>query len=77
MANRTVAATLLDEARIALLRRDQGPLKLDIETYAWYRDHGIPRAALDRAVTIMVARGEAELLNDARCILVRFLESKK
>jgi hypothetical protein len=77
MANKTITARPLDEARIALVRREPSPLRLDIATYAWYRDHGIPRAALDRALTIMVARGEAELSNDGRCILVRFLGPKK
>jgi hypothetical protein len=77
MANKGIAATPLDEARIELIRREPSPLRLETATYGWYRNHGIPRAALDRAVTIMVARGEAELLNDGRCILVRFLGPKK
>src|SRR5262249_49766026 len=67
----------LDEARIALLRCEPSPLRLDITTYDWYRNHGVPRAAIDRAVTIMVARGEAELANDGRHVLVRFLERPK
>ena len=70
----------LDEARIATIRASlakTGGFILDDQWYRIYGGYGLSRAAVDRAIRILVERGEATLDATRGGVLVRPVEREQ